>query len=335
MGDLAIDLAIYYQIGTARDNYSLLSSMGIEKAEFFSRFGETITEMIFSHRVDLERERWNRAAGPAVLDCCFVSSYDAKTRWVDGTPEYSLHICGLRKLFPNAQFVHMFRDPTSVVRSMLHFHRVSGQSLVANTEEAYRYWLATVNNCALAERAYGPGAILRVRHADLIVQPKATLESLLAFLGESFVPECLEPLSQRINSSNVPADFTIDEREVDSGVLEQANELCRQFEGTAQPRETSPAAVEELEAAFHERVHFATSLPPEFRKPQEVIATLRQENRRLAARAQRLAQEVKGKRAIIEDLRARRERSKWLRSPFRAIQETLQRGRIAFDEDHR
>jgi hypothetical protein len=327
MGDLAIDLAIYYQIGTARGKYSLLSSMGIHNAEFFSRFGETITELIFCHRVDLERERWRHAAGPDTPDHCFVPSYDTKTRWVDGTPEYSLHIFGLRKLFPDAQFVHVFRDATSVVRSMLHFHRVSGQRLVADAQEAYQYWLATVSNCALAERAYGPGVILRLRHADLVGQPKSTLESLFAFLGEPFVPECLEPLSQRINSSNVPADFTINEREVDPGLLGQAKELCQQLEASPQPREITPAAIEELEAAFNERVHFVTTLPREFRKPQEVIAILQQENRRLLARAERLALEVKGKRAIIEDLRARRERSRWLRSPFRALQETIQRSR--------
>ena len=35
MGDLGINLAIYYQTGTARGDYSLLSSMGVEKGECF------------------------------------------------------------------------------------------------------------------------------------------------------------------------------------------------------------------------------------------------------------------------------------------------------------
>src|SRR5438045_6966550 len=146
--------------------------------------------------------------------------------------------------------------------------------------------------CALVARAYGPGAILRVRHAALVGLPIGSLESLFAFLGEPFVLECLEPLSQRINSSNVPADFTINEREVDPGLLEQAKELCQQLEASPQSRETSPAAIEELEAAFNERVHFIAPLPREFRKPQEVIATLQRENRPLAARAERLALQV-------------------------------------------
>ena len=61
-----------------------------------------------------------------------VPESTGKTRWVDGTPEYSFHIYALRKLFPNSFFVHILRDVTSVVRSMLNFHRVAGIQLVAN-----------------------------------------------------------------------------------------------------------------------------------------------------------------------------------------------------------
>src|SRR5258707_5013547 len=74
MGDFAIRLAIYYELGTSRGDYSLLSSIGIHNAEFFSRFGETITDPILSNRVDLVGKRWRHAAGPATPDRCFVPS---------------------------------------------------------------------------------------------------------------------------------------------------------------------------------------------------------------------------------------------------------------------
>ncbi len=154
MGDLAIDLAIYYQLGTSRGDYSLLSSMDVKKAEFFAVFGETINDLIMHHHVDLAKKRWRHAAGPKTPDDHFATEFKVKGRWVDGTPEYSFYICGLRKLFPDALFIHIFRDVTSVVRSMLHFHQVSGESLVANEQEAYSYWLRTVSSCLLAERAY-------------------------------------------------------------------------------------------------------------------------------------------------------------------------------------
>src|SRR5436190_1394751 len=176
MGDLAIDLAIRYQIGAARGDRSVLSAMDIQSDEFFASFGQTINDLILRHRKDLERKRsgassirTGRIASPVETQ---RSESNPKTRWADGTPEYSLHIYGLRKLFPDALFVHLFRDVSAVVRSMLNFHRVAGTHLVANEEEAYRYWLRTVRACLKAERAYGPGVVYRLPYAALVETPQ-------------------------------------------------------------------------------------------------------------------------------------------------------------------
>ena len=140
----------------------------------------------------------------------------AGTRWVDGTPEYSLHICGLRKLFPQARFVHVFRDVDAVVRSMVNFHRATGIQLVANEEEAYEYWLRTVRGCLKAEEAYGPHVAYRLQYTTLVENPESALRSSLDFLGEPYSAKCLEPLSQCINSSNVPPDFRSEDPATDS-----------------------------------------------------------------------------------------------------------------------
>src|SRR5712691_2615187 len=150
MGEFAANIAMCYQIGTARGDRTILSGMDIPRDEFFANFGRSINDLILAHRKDLNRKR--KMTRP---------SSDPKLRWVDGTPEYSLHIYGLRKLFPEALFVHILRDVTSVVRSMLNFHRVTGIQLVANEEEAYKYWLRMVSACVKAERAYGPSVIYR------------------------------------------------------------------------------------------------------------------------------------------------------------------------------
>ncbi len=249
-----------------------LSSMDINKAEFFAAFAGTIDDLIMHHHVGLAKKRWRHAAGPKTPDDHFATEFKVKGRWVDGTPEYSFYICGLRKLFPDALFIHIFRDVTSVVRSMLHFHQISGESLVANEQEAYRYWLRTVSSCLLAERAYGPGVVLRLRHSDLVENPEAALRSVFSFLEESYAPQCLTPLAQRINSSNVPAGFKIDLRKTDPSLIEQATRLSRQAEESSQSREASPAAVEEIEAAFDERVQFAATLSDEYCKALQKIA---------------------------------------------------------------
>jgi hypothetical protein len=188
-----------------------------------------------------------------------ASDSEYKTRWVDQTPEYSFHICGLRKLFPGALFVHIVRDVDSVVRSILNFHRIAGTHLAANEEEAYKYWLRTVTACLKAEEAYGPNVVRRVRYAALIENPESALRSLLDFLGEPYSAKCLEPLSDRINSSNVPPDFKSDDPATDPAIAEESRRLSAQIEQTCQPGSHSSAAADQLEAEFDVRVkHIGT-----------------------------------------------------------------------------
>ena len=185
-----------------------------------------------------------------------ASDSEYKTRWVDQTPEYSFHICGLRKLFPSALFIHIVRDVTSVMRSMLNFHRIAGTNVVANEEEAYKYWLRTVRACLKAEEAYGPHVVYRLRYAALIENPESALRSLLDFLGESYSAKCLEPLAQRINSSNVPEDFRSDDPTTDPAIVEEARRLSSEIEQSCQPGAPSSAAADELEAEFDARVKY-------------------------------------------------------------------------------
>jgi hypothetical protein len=206
---------------------------------------------------------------------------ESKTRWVDGTPEYSWHIYGLRKLFPDALFIHIVRDALSVVHSMLNFHRVAGIQLVANEEEAYRYWLGTVSECLEAERAYGPNVVYRIRYADLIDNAELAMRSLFAFLKEPYTAKCLEPLAQRINSSEVPPDFKSDDPATDPAIVEAAQRLSAEIENSPQPTESSQAAADKMEDAFSKRVQYVATLGSAYHTTkstlESTIAELRQQ----------------------------------------------------------
>jgi hypothetical protein len=266
MGDFAVSIAIGHQIGAARGDRSILSAMDIQEDELFAMFGEGINNLILRHRKDLERKRQ-------------VTSEESepKGRWVDGTPEYSFHICGLRKLFPKALFIHLILDVRSVVRSMLNFHLVAGHDLVNNEQEAYNYWFRTVSSCLLAERAYGPRVVLRLRYSDLLNAPEIAMRSVLEFIGERYTTACLNPLEKRINSSNVPIDFEIDNSRTDPALLERTARLCTEIEKTPQPIEVSPAASDEIEAAFNQRVKYVASLNSQYQRALQVIAALQKE----------------------------------------------------------
>src|SRR6266550_158788 len=263
MGNFAINVAMAYRVGAARGDRSILSGMDIHEDELFFTFGQSINDLILSHRKDLEKKRQSKGKLAGLKGRWFQgtnAASDPKTRWVDGTPEYSLFICGLRKLFPDARFVHIFREVGPVVRSMLNFYRVAGIQLVANEEKAYKYWLRTVRACLKAEQAYGPHVIYRLRYSALVENPESALRSLLDFLGEPYSAKCLEPLSQRINSSNVPPDFKSDDAATNPAIVEEARRLSAEIEQTPQPTEHSPAAADELEAEFGTRIkHLARS----------------------------------------------------------------------------
>ncbi|PYY20665.1 MAG: hypothetical protein DMG62_22630 [Acidobacteria bacterium] len=257
IGDFAVNVAVAHQIGSARGGLSILSAMEIRDDEFFAAFGRTINELVVGHRRDLEINREN-SNSPSKVNLRWLEATSMaagpKTRWVDGTPEYSLHICGLRKLFPQGRFVHVFRDVDEVVRSMVNFHRATGIQLVANEEDAYKYWLRTVRACLKAEEAYGPHVVYRLRYTALVENPGSALRSLLDFVGEPYSAKCLEPLSQRINSSNVPPDFKCDDPATDAAIVEEARRLSAEIGKSSQPANASAAAADELETQFTARV---------------------------------------------------------------------------------
>jgi hypothetical protein len=265
MGHFAVSIAVGYQIGTGRGDRSILSAMDIQNNELFATIGRSINDLILHHRKDLETKRG-----------ALSNQSEPRGRWVDGTPEYSFHIYGLRKLFPDALFIHICRDVRAVVRSMLNFHRLAGTQLVANEEEAYRYWIRTVRACVAAECAYGPNIVRRTRYADLIENPEPTLHSLLEFLGEPYTAKCLEPLGQRINSSDVPDDFRADDPATDPAVVEEATRLSRELEETAQPEEASQAAADEMEGAFAQRTEYIATLERQYQRALEMLRELEQ-----------------------------------------------------------
>jgi Sulfotransferase family len=263
MGQFAVNVATSYLVGTARDNYTILSAMDISREEFFSNFGRSINDLILSHRVDLERKR--KMTRPPT---------EPKMRWVDGTPEYSLHIYALHKLFPEAVFIHVLRDVRDVVRSMLNFHRVGGTQLVQNEEEAYKYWLRMVKACAQAEQAYGSEVVRRLSYAALIDGPEWAIRSLLEFVGEPYTAKCLDLLSRRINSSNVPSDFVAEDPATDPSVVEEATSLYAKLQQMAQPAEASSAVADEIEAAFSKRVQHMATVDKQLKKAKRMIQTL-------------------------------------------------------------
>ncbi len=278
LGPFAIDAAVGYERGTARGERGQLSANFIQRAEFLSRLGEAINELILSHRGKFENMALREQAGwgPPPFEIS-RSGNEPKSRWVDGTPEYSFYICGLRKLFPQALFVHLVRDVTDVVRSLLNFFPDGRNRLVANEQAAYEYWLRKVNCCIEAEQAYGPDVVYRLRYSDMVGRSEFAMRSLLDFLGELYAPECLEPLAQRINTANVPVDFDASDPATDAAIVKQARQLSDELQSCPQARAASPKVAEKLEAEFSQQVQCFHGLGAKYSEAQKLIIKLQKE----------------------------------------------------------
>jgi hypothetical protein len=110
------------------------------------------------------------------------------TRFIDKTPRYVMIIDELIRLFPEAKFIFLLRNPLSVLSS------------IVNTQIAHDLW--TLERFS-DELLSGPGAILEaieklgdkaitVRYEDFVMAPEENLKHICSALELSYKPEMLE-----------------------------------------------------------------------------------------------------------------------------------------------
>ena len=113
-----------------------------------------------------------------------------KPRWCEKTPTQAAR--DVFRLVPDAQVVHIVRDPRDVVASSLEtpWTETSARQLA-------REWRRfTLENVAVGARA-GPGSFLQVRYEDLTRDPEAVLRTVFAFLGEDFDQGAVTDMTRR------------------------------------------------------------------------------------------------------------------------------------------
>ena len=110
-----------------------------------------------------------------------------KARWGDKRPGYVRHVEVLRALFPDAQVVHIVRDPRDCVGSLARMPWWSH-----GTEGALATWVHAVDCATAARRKLPPDSFHELRYEDLVTDPRGALTELCAFLGEDFEEAMLD-----------------------------------------------------------------------------------------------------------------------------------------------
>lgn len=108
-----------------------------------------------------------------------------KTRWGDKSPMYLQHIGLLAQTFPDAQFVHIYRDGRDAAQS---FHRRWGYHPL---RALYR-WKKIVGAGQQQGAQLGPARYLDVSYEQLTGDPEPWMRKICAFLGLAFDARVLE-----------------------------------------------------------------------------------------------------------------------------------------------
>ncbi len=143
--------------------------------------------------LDADRVRKTVVHGPPSLGSALAAPYRlyaadrGKVRWGDKRPGYFRNVDVIRALFPDAQVVHLVRDPRDSVASL---KRMTWWR--HGTVGAVATWVHAVDCARGAARRLPAGSFLELRYEDLVRDPQQELERLCAFLGEDFEQSMLE-----------------------------------------------------------------------------------------------------------------------------------------------
>lgn len=152
----------------------LFSDCGFDEDEIFRRLGGG--------------ERTMRTVLDAIMSD--FAQRHGKARWSEKSPGQS--VAQVESLFPEAQMIHVVRDPRDVIASSL----ATPWTLSSAHALAHRWRRFTLDNIRRGLRA-GPARFLQVRYEDLTRDPEAVLRVVFAFLGERYEPEILSDADRR------------------------------------------------------------------------------------------------------------------------------------------
>lgn len=226
---LTIHMKQLYQFGTIHGRYSHLGALDWTEEDFYAEFGRVVDQFVVNTREprlrfirklvaksqglsdDEARELEERgeliSPDPSLVSAqnyqIVRSPNDPKARWVDGGPENTFYMYSLSRLFPEAKFIHILRDPNDVARSFMRFSQAGGGGADHNEADAYAQWMRFVQYAVKGEQALGTERVKRISYNALITQPEVVLKEVLTYLGEEYHSDVLLPLQEKINSSKV------------------------------------------------------------------------------------------------------------------------------------
>jgi hypothetical protein len=165
----------------------------------------------------------NASSYAEILDVILgaIAKREGKQRWGEKSPAHIFRLPEIRSCFPNAQIVHIIRDPRAVVSSAIKAFG-DGKFNDWNVYRAARYWVRCARIHSQQQSGNTSDLYTLVRYEDFVNQPEETVRSISSFLGIKFVPEMLEAhrvaskYVQKASSGNMPAHHVLTQKPLDT-----------------------------------------------------------------------------------------------------------------------
>lgn len=169
--------------------------VGLSDSRRFNDFYDWATGMMyFKYMADEGRligaDTWYRACSSHDVQGIFEAlcridgkvPYGSSAIWGDKSPNYRSHLPLLKKLWPEARFVHIVRDVRDVCMSS---NKAWGKHVLRNAQR----WADEVGECCNA----GVGDYLQLRYEDLLEDPATELTRIAEHCDLPFDERMLDP----------------------------------------------------------------------------------------------------------------------------------------------
>lgn len=115
------------------------------------------------------------------------AGFHGKKRWGEKTPGNLFYADILLKMFPDARFIHMIRDPRAGVSSMMKT-TFFPQDIAFNAMSRRKFMR---RGRQILETSVPAAQRLLLRYEDIVTEPDSTVKAICDFIGERFEPAML------------------------------------------------------------------------------------------------------------------------------------------------
>jgi len=175
------------------DCYSKEEQTSFDPKKAFQKIKETKRFKIWDTDISFTEAEYTNIKNYPDLILKIVEKYNIEKQqkttakiWVDHTPINVEYVDLLKKLYPNAKFLHIIRDGRGVAAS---FKNVTWGP--KSMQDIANFWLAKLAYGFAYERKY-PQNILSVRYEDILENTENTIKKITDFIGIEYESSMLE-----------------------------------------------------------------------------------------------------------------------------------------------